>query len=57
VVQFVGIRHNDAVWSRNTDFITDGGVTGKWHSDGRRQVKGDKTQGGGEVDHFHDLKE
>ena len=55
--QLVGIRHNNAVWGRDSDFITKGGVLGKRESDGRRQVKSDKAQGGGEVEHLHDLKE
>ena len=54
--QLVSIRHNNAVWSRDPDFITKGGV-GKWESNGCRQVKSNKAQGGGEADHFHDLKE
>jgi len=55
--QFLGIRHNDAIWGRDSDFITKGGILGKRHGDGRRQVKSDKAQDGGEVYHFHDLKE
>ena len=55
--RLVSIRHNDAVWSRDRDFITKGGVLGKWESNDCRQVKSDKAQGGGEADHFHDLKE
>lgn len=54
--QLVSIRHNDAIWSRNSDLIANGGI-GKWNSDGGREVKSNKAQGGGEVDHFHDLKE
>ena len=55
--QLVGIRHGDAVWSGNADFIAKGGILRKRHSDGRRQVESDKAQGGGDVNHFHDLKE
>jgi hypothetical protein len=55
--QFVSIRHNDAVWSGDSDFVTKSGVLGKRDSDGCRQVKSNKAQGGGEVNHFHDLKE
>jgi hypothetical protein len=55
--QLFGIRHNDAVWSGDSDFIAKGGILGKRDSDGRGQVKSDKAQDSGEVDHFHDLKE
>lgn len=55
--QLVSIRHNDAVWSRDSDFIAKGGVLGKRDGDGRRQVQSNKAQCGGEANHFHDLKE
>lgn len=55
--QLLSIRHNDAVWSRYSDFIATGRISGKRYSDDGRQVKSDKAQGGGEADHLHDLKE
>jgi hypothetical protein len=54
--QLFGVRHNDAVRSRDRHFIANGGI-GEGPGDGRRQVKSNKAQGGGEADHFHDLKE
>lgn len=54
--QLFGVRHDDAIWSRDAYFITNGGI-GERQSDGRRQVKSEKAQGGGEANHFHDLKE
>ena len=53
----LSIRQNDAVWSRDSDFVAERRIFGKRYSDGGREVKSDEAQGGGETDHFHDLKE
>ena len=53
----LSIRQNDAVWSRDSDFVAERRIFGKRYSDGGRKVKSDEAQGGGETDHFHDLKE
>jgi hypothetical protein len=55
--QLFGVRHNDAIWSGDPDLVTKGGILGKRPSDSGRQVESEKAQDGGEVDHFHDLKE
>lgn len=44
--QLIGVRHNDTIWGRDSDFITKGRILGKRDSDGRRQVKSDKAQDG-----------
>ena len=55
--QLIGIRHDNAIRSRDSNFIAKGRVLGKRPADGRGQVKSEDAQGGREVDHFRGLKE
>lgn len=56
-LQLLSIRHNNAIWSGNSDFITKRGILGIRPGDGGGQVESDKAQDFGDVYHFHDLKE
>lgn len=54
--QLLSVGHDEAVWSGDSDLVTNGGIW-KRPSDRRREVESQEAQGGGEVDHFHGLKE